>query len=59
MPRKSAEALVSKAKLLNGAYGGHGVTRVLDLTGADINGFGERVTSLQMLLDETISAVQG
>jgi CRISPR system Cascade subunit CasC len=50
----SANSLVSKANALNAAFGGEGTTMVLNVTGATIDGFGESVPSLQVLLDRTI-----
>ncbi|HUX41797.1 MAG TPA: type I-E CRISPR-associated protein Cas7/Cse4/CasC [Rectinemataceae bacterium] len=54
----SAEALVKKAKVLQGAYGGEGRTFVLDLAGTQSDGFGERAQSLQELLDKALSAIR-
>lgn len=53
----SANALVSKANALNAAFGGDGSTLVLNVTGATIDGFGEAVPSLQVLLDRTIATL--
>ena len=53
----SANALVSKANALNSAFGGEGSTLVLNVTGANIGGFGEAVPSLQVLLDRTIATL--
>ena len=58
LTRKSAEALVSKAKALQTAFGGIEKNLVLNLTGADINGLGTPIDSLRDLLDETISTIQ-
>lgn len=52
--KASAEALVSEAKTLNTAYGIHGQTRVLNPIAAEIDGFGEAVTTLEALLDWVI-----
>ncbi|MHB8764968.1 MAG: type I-E CRISPR-associated protein Cas7/Cse4/CasC [Deferrisomatales bacterium] len=59
LTRKSAEALVQKAKVLEAAYGGEGQTFVLNLIGADHNGFGTAATSLEELVSESLSAVGG
>lgn len=58
LTRKSAEALVQKAKVLQAAYGGDEKTFVLDLTGAKLGGFGTPVSSLQALLDAVMAAVR-
>ncbi|MBI5016890.1 MAG: type I-E CRISPR-associated protein Cas7/Cse4/CasC [Deltaproteobacteria bacterium] len=54
---KSAEALTQKAKVLQAAFGGEGETFVLNLTGADPDGFGTPAASLKELLDRTLAAV--
>jgi CRISPR system Cascade subunit CasC len=56
---ESAVRLVEKDKTLQAAYGGDGPTYVLNLTGAEVNGYGTVVKSLQELLDKTVSAVEG
>lgn len=56
---KSAGELVNKAKALKGAFGGEEKTFVLNLTGIDVHGFGEPVSSLNELLEKTIAAVRG
>jgi len=58
LTQKSAEALVRKAKLLQSAYGGDEQTFILDLTGANLDGFGKSFSSLQELLDATMAAVR-
>jgi CRISPR system Cascade subunit CasC len=58
LTRKSAEALTDKANVLKDAFGGEGQTFVLNLTGADLNGFGTAVDSLKDLLDEALLAVK-
>ena len=58
LTRKSAEALAQKAQLLQTAFGGEEKTLVLNLTGANHDGFGNSVASLQELLDGTLSSVQ-
>ncbi len=56
---KSACELVNKAKVLKGAFGGEEKTFVLNLTGIDVNGFGEPVSSLNELLEKSIAAIRG
>lgn len=58
LTRKSAEALVAKAKALQTAYGGDGETFILNLANADLDGFGTPLTSLKELLDKTLAAIQ-
>lgn len=58
LTRRSAEALVQKAKILQAAYGGDEKTFVLDLTGAKLDGFGSGASSLQELLDAAMAAMQ-
>lgn len=55
----SAEKLAAKATALQAAYGGGGRTFVLDLTGAELNGFGATASSLKELIDSAMSAVEG
>lgn len=55
---KSATLLLEKAMALQSAYGGEGKTFVLNLTGADIAGFGDKVDSLDELLSKSLSSVQ-
>lgn len=57
--RKSAEALASKAKDLQAAYGGVGETLVLNLVKADLGGYGTAMSSLEEILGKTLSAVKG
>jgi CRISPR system Cascade subunit CasC len=56
---ESAIRLVEKDKTLQTAYGGDGSTYVLNLTGADIQGYATPVKSLQELLDKTMSSLEG
>lgn len=58
LTKKSAEELVKKAKTLQAAYGGEGTTLVLNLAGADIDGFGTPVDTLAKLLDQTLDAIK-
>lgn len=58
LTQKSAEALARKAKLLQSAYGGDEETFILDLTGANLDGFGKSFSSLQELLDAAMAAVR-
>jgi CRISPR system Cascade subunit CasC len=58
LTQKSAEALARKAKLLQSAYGGDEKTFILDLTGANLDGFGKSFSSLQELLDAAMAAVR-
>ncbi len=59
LTRKSAEALIAKAKALNTAYPRRSQTFVLDLTKTDIGDFGTVVASLGELLNKTLAAVEG
>ncbi len=59
LTRKSAEALASKAKDLQAAYGGDGETLVLNLVKADLGGYGSALPSLEKILDQTLTAVKG
>lgn len=59
LTRKSAEALVKKATVLQQAYGGEERTLVLNLVDAPLDGFGRAVNSLQELLDGTLSSIGG
>lgn len=54
LTRASADGLIGRAKTLTSAYGAAGANFVLDLTGAELSGFGERVGSLTELLDRTM-----
>ena len=58
LTRKSAEKLARKAKELQGAYGGEEKVFVLNLVGAEVDGFGLAAPTLQDLLDQAVSAVQ-
>lgn len=58
LTRKSAEKLAWKAKELQGAYGGEEKVFVLNLVGAEVDGFGLAAPTLKDLLDQAISAVQ-
>lgn len=58
LTQKSAEALARKAKVLQSAYGGDEKTFILDLTGANLDGFGKSFSSLQELLDAAVAAVR-
>jgi len=61
LTRKSAEALAKKAIDLNTAFGSNDKTDrtfVLNLTGADLNGYGEALKSLKDILDQVINTVQ-
>lgn len=58
LTKKSAEELTKKAKILQTAFGGKEKTLVLNLTGADLNGFGIPTDSLEKLLDGTLLAIQ-
>lgn len=58
LTQKSAEALARKAKVLQSAYGGDEKTFILDLTGANLDGFGKAFSSLQALLDAAVAAVR-
>lgn len=58
LTKKSAEELTKKAKVLQAAFGGKEKTLVLNLTGADLNGFGTPTDSLGKLLDGTLLAIQ-
>jgi CRISPR system Cascade subunit CasC len=58
LTRKSAEELIKKARSLQAAFGGKESTFVLNLVDARLDGFGTNLSSLEDLLDNTISAVQ-
>ena len=58
LTRKSAEKLARKAKELQGAYGGEEKVFVLNLVGAEVDGFGLAAPTLKDLLDQAISAMQ-
>ncbi len=55
--RLSADRLVDKANQLQVAYGGEGLTYVLNLVGTKVDDFGKVATSLEALLNESMSAV--
>lgn len=59
LTRRSAEELVQKGRVLQAAFGGEGKTFVLNLTGANLDGFGSDVNSLEDLLDKGLSGLQG
>ena len=54
----SADKLMKKAQKLNAAYDGKGETFVLNLTEAEVDGFGQVVVSLKELLDKTMQSVK-
>ena len=54
LTKKSAEELVKKSKALQAAFGGEEQTFVLNLPDIDLNGFGTKVESLEILLSETM-----
>lgn len=58
LTRKSADALVTKAKELQAAYGGDGETLVLNLVKANLDGYGTALPSLQEIIDKTLAAVK-
>jgi CRISPR system Cascade subunit CasC len=58
LTQNSADELISKAKNLNTAYEGKGTTFVLNLTKAEVDGYGETVASLNDLLDKTMLFVK-
>jgi CRISPR system Cascade subunit CasC len=58
LTRRSATNLISKALVLQTAYGGEGNTFVLNVAGADLNGFGSAVSSLADLLDASVAALE-
>lgn len=58
LTKVSAEYLVGKSKQLQAAYGGEGMSFVLNLVGADVAGIGEPVESLDTLLDKTLELVK-
>jgi CRISPR system Cascade subunit CasC len=57
LTRKSAEALLAKAKTLQAAYGGEVAAFALDLTGAELADVAQPVPSLQALLDAVMAEV--
>ena len=58
LTRESAQELAAKAKVLQEAYGGEGKNFVLNLADAQVNGLGQKVTSLQELVQNTLDAVK-
>lgn len=58
LTRSSANALLSKAKVLQAAYGGETAAFVLDLSGAEIGDVAQPVGSLPALLDAVMAEVQ-
>jgi CRISPR system Cascade subunit CasC len=58
LTKKSAEKLVEKAKTLKVAFGDDGKTFVLNLIGAEVNGFGEKAENLKDLLDKSLAAMK-
>ncbi len=58
LTRKSAEALTGKARELQAAFGGEEKTYVLNLTGAELNGYGNTAASLKELLDRSLAAAR-
>ena len=58
LTRKSAEKLARKAKGLQDAYGGEEKVFVLNLVGAEVDGFGMAAPTLKDLLDQAVAAVQ-
>jgi CRISPR system Cascade subunit CasC len=58
LTRSSANALLDKAKVLQAAYGGEMAAFVLDLSGAEVAGVAESVSSLQALLDAVMAEVR-
>ena len=54
----SASKLMAKSKQLADAFGGAGQTFVLNLTGADIGGFGTKADTLADLLNKSMAAVK-
>lgn len=59
LTRKSAEALATKARELQAAYGGDGEALVLNLVKANLDGYGTALPSLQEILDQTLATVKG
>lgn len=57
LTRRSAEELARKGMALQTAFGGAGNTFVLNLTGANLGGFGSEVTSLDDLLGKGLSGL--
>ena len=59
LTRKSAEELAKKGKALEKAYPRKAQTFVLNLAGAELDGFGNVKESLDSVLEETLKAVRG
>lgn len=59
LTRKSAEELAKKGKALEKAYPRQSQTFVLNLAGAELDGFGNVKDSLDDVLNETLKAVRG
>ena len=58
LTRVSANKLVEKAKILQAAFGGDTKTFVLDILDAGVEGFGQKIDSLEGLLQATLAAVK-
>lgn len=58
LTKVSAEKLVEKSKKLRAVYGGDGLTFVVNLTEAKLDGFGTAVSSLKELLEKSLAAVK-
>jgi CRISPR system Cascade subunit CasC len=58
LTERSVEELVKKSKILQKAFEGGGKTFVLNLTEAELDGFGEAVASLKELLEKTLSTIK-
>lgn len=58
LTKVSAEKLVEKSKKLRAVYGGDGLTFVVNLTEAKLDGFGTAVNSLKELLEKILAAVK-
>jgi CRISPR system Cascade subunit CasC len=58
LTNKSAQELVNKAKKLNDAFGSVGETFILNLVGANINGFGTEMNSLENLLENSMAKLK-
>lgn len=57
LTKKSAEALIQKAKVLTEAFGGNGSNRMLNLVGIESNGFGVEANTLEELINSTMKDV--
>ncbi len=58
LTQKSAQSLVTKAKLLKTAFGGEEKTFVLNLVNADIKEFGEKAASLSELIENSMAEIK-